>query len=183
MNIGEYQAVIERAPLACAFALVLACMITDVYQRRIPNCLTIPAVAAGLGFALLGNGWDGVWLSVVGIAVGFGLLFLPFYFGGMGAGDVKLMAALGALLGASAIIQVFLYSAIVGGVLAVVSVVRERACRETAANIAAICLGWWSRLGSGHGLGDRPHRSVGNIPYGVAIGLGTIAYYYFGALV
>jgi prepilin peptidase CpaA len=71
----------------------------DLKQHRIPNILTLTVLIAGISFQILLNGWEGLIDSLGGLAVGL-LILMPFYIkGGMGAGDVKLMAAAGAFLG------------------------------------------------------------------------------------
>ena len=71
----------------------------DLKQHRIPNLLTLSALVIGVSLQLLLHGWEGLTYSLGGMAVGF-LILIPFYIkGGMGAGDVKLMAAAGAFLG------------------------------------------------------------------------------------
>jgi prepilin peptidase CpaA len=79
--------------------ILIAASWIDLKQHRIPNFLTISALIAGFSLQLLLQGWDGLTYSLGGLAVGF-LILIPFYIkGGMGAGDVKLMAAVGAFLG------------------------------------------------------------------------------------
>ena len=78
-------------------ALTLLCMFSDYRRRIIPNFLTLPAMALGLILNLMGRGWiNGSLFSIPGLLAGIGLLLLPFVFGQMGGGDVKLMGALGA---------------------------------------------------------------------------------------
>lgn len=91
--------------------------IIDVQSRRIPNWLTLSALIAGV----LLNGWlaggSGVTVALAGAVVG-GALLLPFYaMRAMGAGDVKLLAAVGALLGPQQLISVAVYGALVGGAM------------------------------------------------------------------
>src|SRR6476619_6596132 len=112
---------IEASPQNVAVVVigVLAC-ITDFRSRRIPNVLTFGASAAAIVFFGLTNGWAGSLWSLAGWAVGCGL-FLPwFLLGGMGAGDVKLLAALGAWAGPGNAIGIALYGGIAGGIFAVV---------------------------------------------------------------
>ncbi len=98
---------------------VIAC-VTDVRSRRIPNVLTFAAAGAGIVFHSLTAGWGGLQLSVTGWGTGV-LLFLPFFLlKGMGAGDVKLLAALGAWLGPMQTVWLALFTSISGGVLALV---------------------------------------------------------------
>lgn len=85
--------------VACVGAYVLVAAATDAWQRRIPNWLTVPTALAGLAFhALAPAGW-GIGSALAGLALGFVLLLAPWLAGGGGAGDVKLLAALGAWLG------------------------------------------------------------------------------------
>ncbi len=79
--------------------ILIAASWIDLKEHRIPNILTFSALIAGVLLQLLLQGWDGLLYSLSGLAVGF-LILIPFYIkGGMGAGDVKLMAAAGAFLG------------------------------------------------------------------------------------
>lgn len=163
--------------------LALGCMVTDALWRRIPNALTLPAAGAGLVIALVSGGWESLLWSGAGMLVGFGLLLLPYALGAMGAGDVKLLAALGALLGYPGIVQVFLYAAIAGGVLSLIVIFRRRMIAEAWANIRDIIVRVALRLLRVPTAKAEDLKSVGAIPYGVAIGLGTIAYLYLGAIV
>ena len=99
------------AALACA---------TDLRSARIPNWLTLGAMVAGLCFHAMLPGSGGIGAAALGLLVGL-LVFFPFFaLGALGAGDVKLMAALGAWIGAAAVVNVALYGAVAGGVLAVI---------------------------------------------------------------
>src|SRR5437764_13400281 len=102
-------------------AVVAVCAgITDVRERRIPNLLTYPAMLAGLVVQMALHGWKGLLLSVAG-GLFFGGVFLVFYvIRAMGAGDVKLAAALGFIVGSSAALQLMFATAVAGGALAVI---------------------------------------------------------------
>jgi prepilin peptidase CpaA len=110
---------------------VLAATVIDLRTRRIPNGLT--AAMTGIGIALAATGVSGI--SVGGSFLGFALglvLMLPGYgLGATGAGDVKLMAAVGAIVGPGLVVTAFLCTAIAGGVLAVVVALRRRRLRDT----------------------------------------------------
>lgn len=89
----------------------------DIRTRRIPNYLTLGTAVAGLGFQAGCHGWAGLWAGFLGLLVGFGLLIIPYILKGMGAGDVKALAALGAWLGPHDTFFLFLYMGVCGGVL------------------------------------------------------------------
>jgi prepilin peptidase CpaA len=119
----------DLAQVPVATALAVACtMIAAVLDHRrgfIPNGLTYPCLLAGLALAALGGGLLGLSMSVAGLlAAGF-LFFVAFAAGSCGGGDVKLMAALGAILGLWAAVDVTLAAMMVGGVIAVFSMARR----------------------------------------------------------
>ena len=91
----------------------------DLRTGRIPNPLTATVAAAGFGFAVFGLTGQSMAGALAGAAIGFVVMLPGYIFGGTGAGDVKLLAALGTWLGPAGVVMAFLYSAIAGGVLAV----------------------------------------------------------------
>lgn len=105
---------------------VLVATVVDIRTRRIPNDLT--ATMAGIGVGLSATGISGVplWASMLGFVVGLALMMPGHVLGATGAGDVKLMAAVGAIVGPAVVISAFLFTAIAGGVLAVIVAVRRR---------------------------------------------------------
>ena len=112
--------VIAVAILAASMALV-----TDVRTRRIPNWLTVSVLLAGLLVNMLANGTDGAVSALTGAALGFALL-IPFYaMGAMGAGDVKLLAALGAVLGPEVLLGAAAGGALVGGLMSLIILARR----------------------------------------------------------
>jgi prepilin peptidase CpaA len=97
---------------------LVAC-VTDLRSRRIPNVLTFGSAIAALGYHLAVGGISGVVGAAVGWFAGVAFFFLPFALGGLGGGDVKLLGALGAWLGAATTVWVVLYSGVAGGLLAI----------------------------------------------------------------
>jgi prepilin peptidase CpaA len=123
-----------------------AACVTDFRSRRIPNVLTFGSSAAAVVFWGVSNGWPGVGWSVAGWAVGC-LLFLPwFLLGGMGAGDVKLLAALGAWAGPELAVWIALYAGVAGGVFAVIVSLSQGYLREMLSNLWAL-LAFWRVMG------------------------------------
>jgi prepilin peptidase CpaA len=105
---------------------VATAAVIDIRTRRIPNELTAALAGLGLGLAATGVSGVSVGAAVAGMVVGF-LLMLPGHaLGATGAGDVKLMAAVGALLGPATVVNAFLFTALAGGGLAAVVALRRR---------------------------------------------------------
>jgi prepilin peptidase CpaA len=98
--------------------LVIA-VVTDLRSSRIPNWLTFPA----MGFALAGHAWlngiDGILFSLAGFGMGLGLFFFIYLAGGIGAGDVKLMASIGAFVGGYGVLSCAWLAMILGGIYAI----------------------------------------------------------------
>lgn len=103
--------------------LAVSAAITDLKQNCIYNWQTYGAAAIGLGLNFWGSGWHGLLCSASGLAVGFALLFTFYLFGGFGAGDVKLLAAIGALEGAEFVLWTMVYAALIGGVMAFAAII------------------------------------------------------------
>ena len=147
---------------------------TDMRSRRIPNWLVLPFMVAGIGVSGWIGGWHGIGQSVGGLVLGAVVLGAFFLMGGMGMGDVKLYAAIGAWIGPSQLILAMVITAMAGGVMALVW---------------AICGGFLGDLlrGSGDLLfglrkrGLRPHPELvlanplaRKMPYAPAIAIGTL---------
>ncbi len=95
--------------------LAIAAAVWDVRQHRIPNWLTLPGVVAGIVLRSALLGWKGFGSAVAGCVLGGGVLLLFYMIRAMGAGDVKLMAAIGSLVGPSQAMNIVLATAICGG--------------------------------------------------------------------
>jgi prepilin peptidase CpaA len=115
-------------PFAIELALVMLVALaawSDLRTREIPNWITLPSAALGLALQIWYAGPHGLWNSVTGAALGVGILIVFFFAGGMGAGDVKLFGAVGALVGPYALIFVFVFTGILGGIVAAAVVMRR----------------------------------------------------------
>jgi prepilin peptidase CpaA len=127
-------------------AVGLAACVLDVRTRRIPNVLTFGAALGGFLFHVVSGGLDGSLTAAGGSLVGV-LLFLPFFaLGGMGGGDVKLLAALGAWIGPRETLWLAAYSAIAGGALGVIVAVAHGYLLTALRNILAM-LAYWRAVG------------------------------------
>jgi len=158
------------APDICLVVVLGASAITDLRTGRIFNTITYPAIALGLVAPILGFG-PGPSSAAIGCLVGGGALYLLFACGWMGGGDVKLMAAVGALRGYPFILHAMFYSVFVGGVAAALMLIWRGHTREVIGDLAVVV----RRLtGFGDASAPIPARG-GALPFGVAIGVGTLA--------
>ncbi len=98
--------------------VLIVCVITDVRKRLIYNKVIFPALILSFLLHLFFNGWSGLGTSLLGFLIGFGILLIPYFMGGMGAGDVKLLALIGALKGPAFVVNTSIYMALLGGVIA-----------------------------------------------------------------
>jgi prepilin peptidase CpaA len=147
---------LELIPLAIASAAAL----TDLRWRKIPNWLTVGALVLGLLVHALRDGLAGVPLALLGAALGLCVL-LPFYvLRAVGAGDVKLLAGLGALVGPQALVSVAIYAALVGGAISAVILARQGTLQFSMAEIMTRPT-------------HRLTRSGARAPYGLAIAAGV----------
>jgi prepilin peptidase CpaA len=162
------------------FVLLVFAAVIDCRTFRIPNWLTLGGALAGLLSSTVSTGrpLDGFLWALTGMAAGF-VVMLPFYaLRFTGAGDVKLMAAIGALLGFPGILYAVLFTFITGGIAAVAFAVFNRVTGRMANNVGAIA---WSITvaaftGTSPAASIRQAGSVGKLPYAVSIGIGTTVY-------
>ncbi len=107
------------AQIWIALLVGAAAMIDDLARRHIANWIPVAALAGGFGWQIGRTGWNGSLTALMGAVVGFSVFLIFYLLGGMGGGDVKLMAGFGALLGARLLLQAALWTAMIGGVIAV----------------------------------------------------------------
>lgn len=169
-------------------AALLVAAVIDGWKLKVPNWLTFPFVLSGLAYHLITGGFSGLVGSFTGCAVGLGLLLIPYVIGGMGAGDVKLFAGVGAWVGWKVALGAFCVSGVVGGVLAVL-MVGFRSLRLGDSNI--VSKNWdrfllvWSELmtiRSPNHLAElaaarKPTAML--LPYGIPLAIGTVAYFFY----
>ncbi|MGO4109184.1 A24 family peptidase [Paenibacillus sp. YAF4_2] len=137
-------------PFAAVAILLLAAFYTDLKSMTIPNLLTVSFLAGGFFFALLSDGWHGLLLSLGGAAAGFIPLLVLHLAKGIGAGDVKLFAAIGAWIGTMAVLQLMMYAILYAGLVGLLLLVFNRpfARRMTAGLSMLTSLPLGSRLGA-----------------------------------
>lgn len=156
------------APLIVLALGLGTAVVTDIRTRRIPNWLTAGMAAGGFGIAM-GGGHVTPMQAALGMGLGL-LMMLPGHvIGATGAGDVKLMAAVGAVVGAGSIVRVFLYTAIAGGVFAIAVALRRGRLHQTV-NDTAMLVAAPSVARVAIEASDRRNRFA----YGPAIAAGTL---------
>ena len=155
--------------------LLVVAVFFDVRERRIPNWLTFPFMAAGLAYHAAADGLSGVIFSMLGIALGIALLIIFYVSGGMGAGDVKLMGAVGSLLGPANVLYAFVYSALIGGIYTAVVLYRHSALRSSIERLASVPVDF-ARTGQWFWTPAPATKKIPRMCYGVAISLGTGIY-------
>jgi prepilin peptidase CpaA len=163
------EAVVKLVVLA---PLAVSVIYQDVKYRRIPNLLVLPALLAGIGINSFFDGWNGLGNSFLGFGLGFLPMLLLHVFGAMGAGDVKLSGAVGAILGVGLMPMTLVLVAITGGLLAIFITLRAGTMLSTMHGVLRIFVGilpGWEmpRFAMAR---DRRHT----IPYGVAIMVGSL---------
>ena len=152
--------------------------VTDLKSRRIPNELVATILAAGLLFALTApDVWPSLGMSLAGIAVGFGIWIAFYLVGAIGAGDVKFFAASGAWLGPAATWRAALVAALVGGVLAIATLIIERRLGDVIRRLALMASS--GSLALLQPEGTAAPATTRPLPYGVALAIGALAVAWF----
>jgi prepilin peptidase CpaA len=154
---------------AALVAGVVIATIVDLRTRRIPNVLTGALTGVGLGLAAAGISGMSMWASMLGFGIGLALMLPGHALGATGAGDVKLMAAIGSVVGPGAVVTAFLFTAVAGGVLAVVVALWRRRLRATLEVTARMIA---TPTGAPREIQAAPRSS--RFPYGPAIAVGSV---------
>ena len=173
------NALIENWHVWLVTAILIVAAVIDGIQLKVPNWITFPMIVSGWIFGAAYFGWAGLGWSLVGTVVGLCLLMPAYAIGGMGAGDVKLLAGVGAWVGGMVTFYAFCVSAILGGVIAVGMVLCQRAWKKHRNQ-------FWSIFGEIMTIRDPNQLSAIAadrkstmllLPYGIPIAIGTIAYF------
>jgi prepilin peptidase CpaA len=168
-----------RGALLVLTVLLIAAAILDIRYRRIPNWLTMGGVVAGLLLnSFIGPPEGGLLYSLAGLGGAFAVYLFLYVLRAMGAGDVKLMAAVGSLVGLERWFGVFFVTAIVGGIMALLLVLVRGRAKKTLWNVGFIL----NEMRFGRAayvtrdeLDVRSGKAVG-LPHGAVIAVGTIFY-------
>jgi prepilin peptidase CpaA len=171
---------IDSVPIALVLLAAFVAAVTDVWKFKVYNLLTLPFLASGLLYHAIHGGTPELAASIVGAVAGFSLMIVLYTMGGMGAGDVKFVTALGAWLGLPLTLYVFVAACIAAGIYAVVLLSTATSLRETLMNLQIL----WLRLAclSRHlGHEDRVEAEMRRhdrrrrlIPFSAMIALGLV---------
>lgn len=166
-----------------AVVLIVAAWI-DGKELRVPNWITFPMVFSGILYNGLFDGGLGWSDALLGMVVGL-LTLLPLYaVGGMGAGDVKLMAGLGAWLGPTVAWEAFVVSVVVGAVMAVIMVLWRKSWAKHYGNFLMIAMEWMTVKNPKELAAIAAERKPQMLllPYGIPICIGSIAYFFYAGM-
>ncbi len=168
----------EALKITVIFVSCLIAVLTDLKFRKIYNWLTFPVMALGLIVNAAAYGFPGLGYGALGLLCG-GLIFFPFFWlGGMGAGDVKLLAAVGSVMGAMMIVNVALYAALAGGFMALVVLVFKgrlwATLKATGRLLRSLML---------PALAVEPATTATPFPYALAIAAGVLAVLFLPPLI
>ncbi|WP_217556543.1 prepilin peptidase [Paenibacillus sp. GbtcB18] len=161
--------------------LILVAFVTDVRRSIIPNVLTAAGVGIGMMYHLLTNGWSGLVFSVAGFVTGFIALFILYAAGALGAGDVKLFGAIGALTGGVYVFTCALYSLLFAGAIGLCLLLARKEGAKRLGRLfggLALCLflkdlSFWKSL---------RQRDQLRFPFMYAVLPGVLAAYWYGSL-
>ncbi len=164
---------LDRVFILTALACGSIGAVCDVRSRRIPNWLTGTAIALGLGMHWWLQGWMALATAALAGAIGGGVFLLFYLGGGMGAGDVKLMAGVSVLVGLGHVGEVLIATALLGGVFAILLAVSKGQLKAVVGNVAGIFVHHGKA-----GLTPHPELNLTNpltlrLPYGIAIAAGA----------
>lgn len=158
--------------------LVLIAAAFDIRYRRIPNWLVLAGIVVGLGFNVYDSGWAGLLRAAEGLGLGFILYFPLYLIRARGAGDVKLLAAVGAITGPGNCLWIFLSTAILGGIIAVLVLLVRGRLQRTLFNVAWIArdlLHFQAPYKSSEELDVTTTKGL-RLPHAAMIAVGTIAF-------
>jgi len=155
-------------------ALTISAALLDWRSRRIPNWLTVPGFLSGIALHTVLNGWHGAQFALEGATLALVLLLPLVSLRALGAGDWKLMGAVGAFLGWRLFLFVLVGSIFASGIMAIVQTYRVGRVMETLRNMVTLVKGFFA-----FGLKKNPQISLDNprllkLPFGVAVAAATV---------
>jgi prepilin peptidase CpaA len=169
----------ENWPVWLLSAVLVVAAVIDGWKLKVPNWITFPLILSGWAYSVAYFGWAGLGWSLLGTAVGLGLLLPAYAIGGMGAGDVKLLGGVGAWVWSTTTLYAFCASALVGGVIAVAMVLWYRDWRRHITQFQTITneiLTVRNPQALSAIAAERKSKML-LLPYGIPIAIGSISYF------
>lgn len=176
------DAIVTNWPIWFVTVTLIVAAVIDGLQLKVPNWITFPMIISGWVWSATLSpypGWEGIMYSLIGTVVGLGLLLPAYAIGGMGAGDVKLMAGIGAWVWGTVTLYSFAVSAVVGGVIAVGMVLYGKSWNKHQGQFWMI----WNEILTVKNpeklaeIATERKPTMMLLPYGIPIAIGTIAYF------
>ena len=176
------EALVENWPIWLVTITLIVAAVIDGLQLKVPNWITFPMIISGWVYSAALSGypwWEGLMYSLLGTIIGLALLLPAYAIGGMGAGDVKLLAGVGAWVWVTVTLYAFALSAVVGGVIAVLMVLYKKSWDKHQGQFWMICNEIMSvkdpeKLAT---IAAERKPTMLLLPYGIPIAIGTIAYF------
>jgi len=173
------ERIAENWPVWLVTITLIVAATIDGVKLKVPNWITLPMIVAGWVYSGVFFGWEGFAWSLGGTAVGLGLLLPAYAIGGMGAGDVKLLAGVGAWVWSTVTLYAFCLSAVFGAVIAMAMVLYRRSWSKHKNQFFAILNEFLTirdpeKLSA---IAAQRKSSMLLLPYGIPIAIGTIVYF------
>jgi len=173
-------AVVRHWPIWVVTITLIVAAYIDGKQLKVPNWITYPMIVSGWVYSAAFFGWEGLGWSLLGTVVGLALLLPPYAIGGMGAGDVKLLAGVGAWIWSTDTLYSYCWSAVFGGVIAVGMVLYRKVGQKHAAQFLHIVneivtIRDPNQLAV---IAAERKPTMMLLPYGIPIAIGTIFYFF-----
>lgn len=174
---------VQNWPIWVVTVTLVVAAVIDGWKLKVPNWITFPMIIAGWIYSATLSpwaGWEGLMYSLIGTAVGLALLLPAYAIGGMGAGDVKLLAGVGAWVWSTNTLYAFALSAVIGGVIAVFMVLYQRKWYKHKTQFWMIANEILTvkdpdKLSA---IAAERKPTMMLLPYGIPIAIGTIAYFF-----
>lgn len=179
------ETLVDYGPVWLVTVVLVVAAVIDGWKLKVPNWITFPLILSGWAFSVASYAWwglpwwEGLGWSLLGTAVGLGLLLPAYAIGGMGAGDVKLLAGVGAWMHVQHTIFAFCATAVVGAILAVAMVLVRKGWKRHSQQFRMI-LGEIMTIRDPNQLAAiaaERKSSMLLLPYGIPIAIGSILYF------
>jgi len=173
------DAMVRHWPIWVVTATLVIAAVIDGWILKVPNLITYPMIVAGWCYSGYYFGWEGFGWSLLGTSVGLALLMPLYAIGGMGAGDVKLLAGVGAWIWTTDTLYSYCWSAVFGGLIAIGMVLYRKAWSKHSAQFMHIIneVATIRDPNQLSAIAAERKPSMLLLPYGIPIAIGTIFYF------